>query len=102
MTSLSCRASPVIAPPRIGALSPCSDAVTDPESDRDHRGAKTADTSAKTGETDSSTTGLGGSVPSDTIAARMTAAGLRDAAAADPLGAEYIKTKRPELADWDF
>lgn len=67
--------------------------------DRDRRGA---DAAVNQGETASNTTGSGDPVPSDATAAAMTDEQLRAAAAKDPLWADYIKTKRPELADWDF
>ncbi|GFG83350.1 hypothetical protein [Mycolicibacter algericus] len=41
--------------------------------------------------------------PTDNVARRMTDEEIRSAAAADPLWADYVRTKRPELAeDWTF
>jgi len=74
---------------------------TNSQRDRD---AVDADARVSASETDSSITELGEDMPSDSRAAKMTDAELQQAAAADPLWADYIKTKRPELVDdgWDF
>lgn len=68
-------------------------------SDRDLPGT---DTTGNNPETGSNTTGSGGTVPSDAVAAKMSNIELKQAADADPLWADYVKTKRPELVDWDF
>lgn len=75
--------------------------VTKSQLDRDLLGA---DAPTRPRETGSNITGSGDQVPSDDAAAEMTDAELQQAAAADPLWADYIKTKRPELVDdgWDF
>lgn len=73
--------------------------VTKSRLDRDLPGT---DPTANNAQTGSNTTGSGDQVPSDAAAAEMTDVELKQAAAADPLWADYIKTKRPELVDWDF
>lgn len=74
-------------------------AESDPVSDRDR---SATDTTGNDPETDSVTTRSGGTVPSDAVAAKMSDSELKQAAGADPLWADYVKTKRPELVDWDF
>lgn len=68
--------------------------VTNSQSDRDRPGT---DAPAGSSETGSNTTGSGDQVPSDAAAAGMTDVELQRAAQADPLWADYVKTKRPEL-----
>lgn len=68
--------------------------VTNSQSDRDRPGT---DAPAGSSETGSNTTGSGDQVPSDAAAAGMTDTELQRAAQADPLWADYVKTKRPEL-----
>ncbi|WP_458317161.1 hypothetical protein [Mycolicibacterium brisbanense] len=74
---------------------------TNSQLDRDTSGA---DHNVNLNETDSNTAGLGGKVPSDEDARNMTDEELQQAARADPLWADYVKTKRPELVSdgWDF
>ena len=68
--------------------------VTNSQLDRDQLGT---DGRANTSETGSNTTGSGDQVPSDAAAAQMTDVELQRAAQTDPLWADYVKTKRPEL-----
>lgn len=68
--------------------------VTNSQLDRDQPGT---DGPANTSETGSNTTGSGDQVPSDAAAAQMTDVELQRAAQTDPLWADYVKTKRPEL-----
>lgn len=77
-----------------GKQNPGLHRVTNSRSDRDLPGT---DAGANTSETGSNITGSGDQVPSDTAAAGMTDAELRKAAQTDPLWADYVKTKRPEL-----
>ncbi|MDV7195813.1 hypothetical protein [Mycolicibacterium fortuitum] len=67
---------------------------TNSRSDRDLAGT---DTTGNNPETGSNTTGSGDQVPSDAAAAEMSDAELQRAAQTDPLWADYVKTKRPEL-----
>jgi transcriptional regulator with XRE-family HTH domain len=69
-------------------------------SDRDLPGTDNPANSPKTGG--SATKSGDHPVPSEVAAAAMTDAELKQAAASDPLWADYIQTKRPELVDWDF
>ncbi|GFG72726.1 hypothetical protein MBOT_00910 [Mycobacterium botniense] len=80
-----------------------SDSVSDPLSDCDRSGADAGVNSGETGARGNDCDAAAATLaPTDAAVRSMSDDELRRAASADPLWADYVRTRRPELADWDF